>query len=271
MQHVAPKKSLGQNFLVDRNVAAKIVRLFSPQQGDVVVEIGPGEGALTGDLLASGCRVIAVEIDPEAAAAVERRFGGEVEIIRDDILKTDLTGIAARHGAERLRVIGNIPYYITAPILFHLIEHRNVISDTMLMMQREVAERLTALPRTKEYGILSVAIQTWGEPKRQFNVPPGCFFPRPKVTSTVVSVHFREREGLKGIEREHQQLVRGAFGKRRKTLQNALTELIPDRDERTEIFRKAEIDPQRRAEELAPEEFIRLARIFADARAGAAG
>ncbi|MEZ4785393.1 MAG: 16S rRNA (adenine(1518)-N(6)/adenine(1519)-N(6))-dimethyltransferase RsmA [Candidatus Kapaibacterium sp.] len=271
MQHIAPKKSLGQNFLVDSNIAEKIVRLFEPAEGEVVVEIGPGEGALTTNLLKSGCDVIAVEIDREAADLIEKRFGSDVEIIRNDILKTDLSRIAADKGVEKLRVIGNIPYYITAPILFHLIDHQRVISDTTLMMQREVAERLTASPRTKDYGILSVAIQTWTEPKRLFNVPPSCFFPRPKVTSTVVALKVRERTELTGIEREHQQLVRGAFSKRRKTLQNALTELIPNRDERTEIFRRAEIDPQRRAEELAPEEYIQFARVFADAGAGAAG
>ncbi|MCE2503483.1 MAG: ribosomal RNA small subunit methyltransferase A [Chlorobi bacterium] len=271
MERGALKKSLGQNFLVDQNIAEKIVRLFGPHENETIIEIGPGEGALTEHLIARRSQVLAIEIDNEAADTIEQRFKNDVTLLRKDFLKTDITEIARELEVEQLRVIGNIPYYITAPILFHLLEHHSVISDAIVMMQREVAERLTAVPRTKEYGILSVQIQTWAKPKRLFNVPPSCFFPRPKVTSTVVSLKFEERSELGGIEEEHQQLVRAAFGKRRKRLKNALKELITNRDERAELFTKAEIDPQRRAEELTPEEFIRFARLFAAASSGNAG
>lgn len=266
MRHVVPKKSLGQNFLVDRNIADKIVRNFAPTAAETILEIGPGEGALTERLLTSGTKLLAVELDTEAADAIEKRFGEQLTLFRTDILKADITRIVAEQNAEKIRVIGNIPYYITSPILFHLIEHRGVTKEAMLMMQREVAERLTAQPRTKEYGILSVMTQTYSTPERLFNVPPSCFFPRPKVTSTVIRLRFNKENQLHGIEEYHRRLVRAAFGKRRKTLNNSLTEILPNGDERSQIFAQAEINPGARAEELSPEEFIRFARVFAAAR-----
>lgn len=271
MQRVVPKKSLGQNFLVDKNVAEKIARLFDPELGEKIVEIGPGEGALTTQLLEKGGSVIAVEIDPRAATAIRERFGEQVQVLEGDILQTDLTSIARQNGLATIRVIGNIPYYITSPILFHLIDNRSGVSEAVLMMQREVAERLTAQPRTKEYGILAVMTQTYCRPERLFNVPPSCFFPRPKVTSTVVRLRFKGADDVNEVEREHRQLVRSAFGKRRKTLNNSLTELIPNAEERAHIFAAAQINPNARAEELTPEDFLRFARVFATAGTGSAG
>lgn len=270
MQRVVPKKSLGQNFLVDNNVAEKIARLFDPEEGEKIVEIGPGEGALTTQLLEKGGVVIAVEVDPRAAAAIRQRFGDRVQVLEGDILQTDITSVARQHGLETIRVIGNIPYYITSPILFHLIDNRSGVSEAVLMMQREVAERLTAQPRTKEYGILAVMTQTYCRPERLFNVPPSCFFPRPKVTSTVVRLTFKETDDVNEVEREHRQLVRAAFGKRRKTLNNSLTELISNAEERAHIFAAAQINPKARAEELTPEDFLRFARVFAAAGTGSA-
>ena len=266
MRHVVPKKSLGQNFLVDRNIAEKIVRLFGPIKDETILEIGPGEGALTEHLLAAEPELLAVELDKEAAETISAKFGERLTLFQNDILKTDLTTFADEQGAQKIRVIGNIPYYITSPILFHLIEHRHVIDEAMLMMQREVAERLTAKRRTKAYGILSVMAQTYATPERLFNVPPGCFFPRPKVTSTVVRLRFDQENILDGIEQYHRQLVRGAFGKRRKTLNNSLTEVLPNGEERSRILTKAGIKPGARAEELSPQEFTRFARVFADER-----
>ena len=263
---VEPKKSLGQNFLVDRNIARKIVEAIAPAPDEPILEIGPGEGALTGLLLEAGARVTAVEIDPEAAAAVRDRFGDRIRVIQNDILKVSLAEIGGAEG--RIRVVGNIPYYITSPILFHLFDQREAVSEATLMMQREVAERLVALPRTKDYGILSVITQSLTTPERLFNVPPGCFHPRPKVTSSVVRLRFGDRVDLTGIDRLHRRLVREAFGKRRKTLNNALGGLIPDGSERAELFSRSGIEPGRRAEELTPEEFAHLARVLADAQAG---
>ncbi|MDB5033366.1 MAG: ribosomal small subunit methyltransferase [Chlorobi bacterium] len=265
MDHIVPKKSLGQNFLVDRNIAQKIVREFDPKEGELVVEIGPGEGALTGLLLESGCRLIAVELDPRAAEKVRQLHGTRIEVVEGDILRLDLRDLAQRRGCGRIRVIGNIPYYITSPILFHLIGYRDTVSDAMLMMQREVADRLAARPRTKDYGILSVITQTYSEPKRLFDVGPRCFFPAPKVTSAIVRLRFRDLEGITGIEERHRQLVRAAFSQRRKTLRNSLSQLLSDQHERASILGTAGIDEGERAEELAPGDFIRLARIYSDA------
>jgi 16S rRNA (adenine1518-N6/adenine1519-N6)-dimethyltransferase len=268
MDHISPKKSLGQNFLTDRNIASKIVREFDPKPGDTVVEIGPGEGALTGLLLESGCRLIAVELDHRAAERIRETYGTRIEVIEGDFLHTDLRAIAAERDAGRLRVIGNIPYYITSPILFHLIDQREVVTDAMMMMQREVAERLVARPRTKDYGVLAVMTQTYAVPKRLFDVGPRCFFPSPKVTSAVVRLQFRDAEGIGGIERQHAQIVRAAFNQRRKTLRNSLAQLLSTQQERDRVFGQAGIGAGARAEELGTTEFIRLARIYTDALAG---
>lgn len=268
MDHIKPKKSLGQNFLIDRNIAEKIVREFDPKPEEMVVEIGPGEGALTGLLLESGCRLIAVELDSRAAEKIRSSYGTRIEVVEGDFLKTDLRAIARDQGASRLRVIGNIPYYITSPILFHLIDQREVVSDAMMMMQREVADRLVAKPRTKDYGILAVMAQTYALPKRLFDVGSRCFFPPPRVTSSVVRLDFRDLEGIAGIERQHRQIVRAAFNQRRKTLRNSLAQLLSTQQERDRVFGQAGIDGGERAEELGPEEFIRLTRVYTDAHPG---
>lgn len=271
MEPIAPKKSLGQNFLVDRNIAAKILREFAAGPNQLVIEIGPGEGVLTGPLCEAGGRVVAIEIDPRAAERIRARFGDRVEVIESDVLEVDFQRLARERGVERLRVIGNIPYYITSPILFHLIDAREVLSDAMLMMQKEVAQRLIAPERTKEYGILAVISRTYARVRRLFDVGPRAFRPAPKVTSSVVRLEFVDRNGIAGVEREHRGLVRASFNQRRKTLRNSLRGLIPDEAERERIFSNASIQDTARAEELSPEDFIRLARVYADAVAGERG
>jgi 16S rRNA (adenine1518-N6/adenine1519-N6)-dimethyltransferase len=267
MDRAVPKKSLGQNFLVDRNIAAKIVREFAPKPGEAILEIGPGEGALTEMLVESGCRLVVVEFDTSLAAKLRDRYGTRIEVIEGDFLATDLHALGGG-GEGKLRVIGNIPYYITSPIIFHLIDQRTAVADAMLMMQREVAERLVALRRTKDYGILSVVVQTYSKPRILFNVGPKCFFPPPKVTSAVVHFAFRDAQGIAGVESAHRQIVRTAFNQRRKTLRNSLGQLIPNQEERDRIFQEAGITGVQRAEELSPEEFIRLARVFTAAQTG---
>ena len=163
-------------------------------------------------------------------------------------------------------MIGNIPYYITSPILFHLIDGRSAVADAVLMMQLEVALRLVAGTRTKDYGILAVVTQTYATVDRLFNVGPKCFRPPPKVNSAVVRLVFREMEGVAGYDREHRKIVRTAFNQRRKTLRNSLSQLLKPED-RGKIFEEAEIDPGKRAEELSTDDFIRLARVFAHATA----
>ena len=270
-EHITPKKSLGQNFLVDKNIAERIVREFDPQQDDLVVEIGPGEGALTGLLLERTERLVAIEIDSRAAELVRSRYGEGIEVIEEDVLRVNFGAIAARYGVERLRVIGNIPYYITSPILFHLFGERRFVSDAMLMMQREVADRLIAPIRTKDYGILSVMTQSYSLPRRLFDVGPRCFHPVPRVTSAVVRLTFRDIEGITGLEETHRLLVRNAFGQRRKTLRNSLGGLLSTSEQRERVFGTSGISETARAEELTPEAFVRLARVYADAGTGTPG
>jgi 16S rRNA (adenine1518-N6/adenine1519-N6)-dimethyltransferase len=269
MSRIRPKKSLGQHFLTDKTVARRIVTALDPGPDDAVLEIGPGEGVLTELLVERGCTIVAVDIDPESCALLASQFGDAVTVVNEDILNVDLENMPAT--AHQMQVIGNIPYYITAPILFHLIENRQLLDTVVLMMQREVADRLVAHPRTKEYGILSVALQTVADVSKLFNVAAGSFFPPPNVMSSVVRIEFHDRFDIASIEKIHRRLVRTVFGKRRKTLRNAIADLLPDKDERTTIFATAQIDPVRRAEELSTEEFVRLARVLADARQSDAG
>lgn len=268
---VAPKKSLGQNFLVDRKMARRIVDSLELAPGDQIVEIGPGEGALTEYLIESGAKVTAVEIDPRSAEALRERFGDRLTIVEQDFLQIDLGTILDPPPEGGVTIVGNIPYYITSPILFHLFDNREAVKEATLMMQKEVAERLVAQTRTKAYGILSVITQSLTEPKRLFNVPPGCFFPKPRVTSTVVRFRFQDRVDIVGIEKIHRRVVRAGFSKRRKTLNNALSELISNGDERRELFERSGIGSSQRAEELTAEEFAHLARVLADETPGKPG
>ncbi len=217
-----PRRSLGQNFLRDPNTARKIIKMIDPGPGDTVVEIGPGEGALTHDLAAHAGKLIVVDLDDRVIAQMQQAMSGTpVEILHGDILDVDLTALAARVG--RLRVVGNIPYNITTPILFHVLEHRAAIQDAVLMMQREVAVRLCATPGSKDYGILSVSCQFYAEVEMLFDVSPHVFYPRPKITSALVRLTIRATPcATVTDERFFRSMVRAVFGKRRKTLRNSL-------------------------------------------------
>lgn len=252
---VWPKKSLGQHFLHDDNIARKIVRLFSPAPNQTVLEIGPGRGALTGHLAAGVGRLITVEIDDRAAGDLRTRFrDNRVTVLHQDILDTDLTALA-RDAGSRLRVIGNIPYNITTPILFHVLEHRAAIEDATIMMQREVARRLVASPWTKEYGILSVFFQLYAEPRLLFDVPPTAFFPPPRVVSSVLHIRLRAEPCYPVTDEPFfREMVRAVFGKRRKMLRHSLRgflaqqgRILPD------AFRL-----EQRPEELGVEELVQL-------------
>jgi 16S rRNA (adenine1518-N6/adenine1519-N6)-dimethyltransferase len=250
---VRPRRSLGQNFLRDDNTARKIVRAIDPRHGQVLLEIGPGEGALTGHLAALAQKLIIVELDDRVVARLRDELPASVILLHADVLDVDLEQLAEEHG--RLRVVGNIPYNITSPILFHVLDRRASVVDVTLLMQREVARRLVASPRTKEYGILSVLCQMLTDPVILFDVPPTVFFPRPKVMSSLVRLAVRPapRHPLLD-EQTFRTVVRAAFGKRRKTLRNALRDLLG-----FPTPLPAWLDPARRAEELTLEEFAALA------------
>lgn len=255
-----PKQSLGQNFLADPNVAAKIVRAIAPLPGQTVVEIGPGEGAITGLIAASGCRLVLVEIDGRLTGRLTERYGPSgAEVIHADILDVSFAELAARHGG-RIRVAGNIPYHLTSPILFKVFAEHRSVSDLTIMVQKEVARRVVAGPGGKEYGILSVMTALHGEPRILFDISPECFFPKPRVTSSLLSV--RLREDLPGpLDLGlFRSVVRAAFGKRRKTLRNSLRyledrEIVPER-----AFLDCPVSLELRPERLSLDDFITLTR-----------
>ncbi|KPQ00948.1 MAG: ribosomal RNA small subunit methyltransferase A [Bacteroidetes bacterium HLUCCA01] len=255
---ITPKKSLGQHFLTDSNIIRKIAdAVIAPENGKVV-EIGPGTGAVTGVLLQRFPGLEVVEIDPRAADFLQQTYPG-LTIHRQDILKTDWNSFEG----GPISVVGNLPYYITSPILFSVLDRRELFTQAVFMMQREVALRLTAQPRTKDYGILSVQTQLWSRPEYLFTVSRNVFHPRPNVESAVVRLTFDTPDP--GVDRSRLKLVvRTAFSQRRKTLNNALKpilkEHIPD-DAAREAF-AAEHQLGRRAEELQPNEFIDLTRAI---------
>ncbi len=253
MMHRA-KKSLGQNFLQDPNVAQKIVRVFAPKQGDRVVEIGPGKGALTALLLEQLEHMTAVELDNDLAPLLRETFGERIDVIHSDILNVSLTELRERIG-EPLRLIGNIPYNITTPILFHVIDSLPAVKDFLVMMQTEVAQRIVAKPRTKEYGILSILVQYYSTPKMQFAVSRNSFFPVPNVSSAIIHLDFEHPFPDRAMDdRLFRKIVRGTFGKRRKTLRNGLKGL----DVPVTAFDALSVDLEQRPEELSVGDFVRL-------------
>ena len=256
---VRPKQSLGQNFLVDDNIAKKIVRSLDIGSDDVVLEIGPGQGALTQHLAERAKHLIAVEIDGRVVEELKSSFESQrVTILHEDFLDTDLSVWSKKFNAA-LRIVGNIPYHLTSPILFKIIDERTRVQDFTFMLQKEVAQRIIAKPRTKDYGILSVLTQCYGMPKRLFSVSPNCFYPKPKVTSSVVQ--FAPRENLPhGIDEElFKTVVKTAFGKRRKTMRNCLKYLPYDEPVIEKILKVSFPVLERRPEELTVQQFIDLA------------
>ncbi|MGA7161262.1 MAG: 16S rRNA (adenine(1518)-N(6)/adenine(1519)-N(6))-dimethyltransferase RsmA [Bacteroidota bacterium] len=249
-----PKKSLGQNFLIDQNVARKIVRSLNLRKSDCVLEIGPGKGALTALLLAELPSLTAVEIDDHLAAELQATYGDALTLYHNNVLNID-PHIIAKKNNGKLRIVGNIPYNITSPILFWVIDSSDVIKDCTLMMQQEVAKRLVAKPRTKEYGILSVFAQYYSTPDLKFVVAPGSFRPVPEVTSAVVSLNFDQPCLSRALDDlMFRAVVRGTFGKRRKTLRNGLLAIkVP-----SSFFQQSTLDFNRRPEELSVEEFVHL-------------
>lgn len=226
-ESLRPRKSLGQNFLIDDNIARKIVRDTEIHAGDVVLEIGPGKGAITKHLVEQAERVIAVELDKRAVEVLEKKFERECAahrlfIEQEDFLSVDLPTISRKFG-KPLRVIGNIPYYITSPILFKVIEQREVVQDLTMLVQLEVGKRIVAKPSTKDYGILSVFSQFYAMPKLLFKVAPTAFSPKPKVFSVLLRLDFTCKPVYDLVdEKIFVALVRATFGKRRKTLRNGL-------------------------------------------------
>lgn len=274
-------RSLGQNFLTDPGVIAAIIEAAGTGRNDLVIEIGPGAGALTRRIAMRARRVLAIEIDSGLTDMLRETLGGlcNVEIINDDILKTDLNALIGREQATcadeaggQVRIIGNLPYYITTPIIMALLKGRVKADSITIMVQREVADRIMAAPGTRERGALSVAVQYYCEAERVCEVTREAFLPVPGVDSTVL--HFVPRaEAPVALVSEQLffDVVRAGFGKKRKTLLNSLGSLIPDRAELAGLLDRVGVARERRAETLSLEEFARIANAVAARGTGGTG
>jgi 16S rRNA (adenine1518-N6/adenine1519-N6)-dimethyltransferase len=253
------RRGLGQHFLRDRAIALAIVELVAPTPRDLVVEIGPGQGALTDELARRAGRLIALEVDRGLLEPLRRRLPG-VEVLEADARTWDY-GLLVRPAGGRVVVVGNLPYSVSKPIVAALLEARRALDVMALMLQREVAERLAAAPGGKVYGALSVLTQAVCDVELALRVPPGAFRPPPRVESSVVRLRpLGESRVPTGLEGRFREVVRAAFARRRKTLANALAGGlgVPLGLARQAAARSG-VDPARRAETLTIQEFVRLA------------
>jgi 16S rRNA (adenine1518-N6/adenine1519-N6)-dimethyltransferase len=256
MQGHQPRKRFGQHFLVDRHFIDRIVSSIDPKPGDAIVEIGPGLGALTDRLIANAGRIAAIEIDRDLAARLRERHGpAELTLVEGDALDADFATLG-----RGLRIVGNLPYNISSPLMFHLATFEEALRDVHVMLQKEVVDRMTAAPATADYGRLSVMLQCRFAIERLFVVPPGAFRPPPKVDSAVARLTpLRDRAPDIGDFDLFSRIVAAAFSQRRKTLRNALSSIAS-----TTQIEAAAIDPGVRGETLGVDAFVRLANIVAN-------
>jgi 16S rRNA (adenine1518-N6/adenine1519-N6)-dimethyltransferase len=255
MNNNKPLKRFGQNYLLDQNILNKIIKEIDPAPEDHIVEIGPGRGALTAKLFQKIKSLTAVEIDTRVIDDLQKKFPG-LKLIVDDFINLNLQNFQINKD-DKLRIVGNIPYNLTSPILFHLIKYTDIIQDTVLMVQHEVAKRMTAQKGTKDYGILSVILRFFSDTEYCFKISPNVFFPRPKVDSALVHIRFKDKIIVQDEIQSFIDIVKASFGNRRKTLKNSLSNSIF----KELNFADSGIDLSLRAEQLEVEDFIRLAEF----------
>lgn len=258
---VKPKKSLGQNFLADKNIRQKIIRACGLANEDIILEIGAGYGDFTVQLAACAKKVYALEIDQRLYPDLEKNLSAynNCKIIKSDILKFDIAGFLREEKIkQKIKVIGNIPYYISSPIIERLIDYRNNIGEVFMTVQKEFGRRVCAAPGSKEYGSFSCFTQYYACCRILFEINRGCFKPVPKVDSSFLSLEFREKPPVK-VEDEAVffKLIRAAFNQRRKTLRNSLEGLL-DLRELERALNSAGIDRNARPEDLSLEQFAKL-------------
>ncbi len=270
------KKSLGQNFLVDESVITDIADAAGIDSGTLAIEIGPGMGALTGELVSKAGRVVAIELDKELIPILRAKFfdSSNLEIINEDVLKVDMASLIASRASEgafsasKVCILGNLPYYITTPIIMGLLEARLPAESITVMVQKEVAERMASGPGGKDYGVLSLSVAYYSECGYVRDVGPECFRPQPKVDSAVVKLKLLKEPPVQVRSAEMLfRTIKAGFGQRRKTLSNSLEGGGLPRDSISTALRAAEIDPKRRAETLSLVEFARLSDALMDAGA----
>ncbi|WP_414698184.1 16S rRNA (adenine(1518)-N(6)/adenine(1519)-N(6))-dimethyltransferase RsmA [Peptacetobacter sp. AB845] len=260
-------KSLGQNFLIDDNVIDKIIDGARVKEGDKVIEVGPGIGTLTREMAKRAEKVVAVEIDKNLIPILKETLADfdNTEVVNEDILKVDINKLVdEKLSGDPVKLIANLPYYITTPIVMKFLEEDIPVTDIVVMVQKEVADRMNAVPSTKDYGALSVAVQYYCDTEIVAKAPRHMFIPQPKVDSTVIGLHIREEKKYKA---DNEQLffktVKAAFGQRRKTLLNSLSSMgVLDKAKIKEVLAEAGIDEKRRGETLSIEEFAHLSNII---------
>ncbi|AHF05701.1 16S rRNA (adenine(1518)-N(6)/adenine(1519)-N(6))-dimethyltransferase RsmA [Desulfitobacterium metallireducens] len=254
-------KSLGQNFLMDDQVISEIIGASVLDPDIPMIEIGPGLGVLTRILAQDVNKLWAVELDKSKVEILRHELEGpSLEILVMDALKLNLRDI---WGEQKGFLVGNLPYYITSPLLMHFLEQKESLIGMTVMVQKEVADRIVAKPGTKAYGVLSIAVQVAAEPERICNVLPQAFWPAPKVHSTVVRLNLRPYPGLQVNSQDFFRVVKAGFSQRRKTLGNSLSSgLGIDKKRVSEILMQAGIDEQRRAETLSIEEFQTVTQVY---------
>lgn len=263
------QKKFGQNFLIDTSVLERIIEAAKIGPEDCVLEIGPGIGTMTQYLAETAGSVIAVEIDKALIPILEETLGSyeNITVIQGDILKLDIRELAEKYaGGKKLKVVANLPYYITTPIIMGLFEKDIPLSGITVMVQKEVAERMQAKPGTKDYGALSLAVQYYAEPRIAANVPPNCFMPRPTVGSAVIHLKHREIPSVKVEDEKFMfDLIRAAFNQRRKMLPNALMgAAIPGltKENIANALQKLQISETIRGEKLSLEDFAKLSDLL---------
>lgn len=263
-------KSLGQNFLIDENVLDKMIAGSGIDENTNVIEIGPGFGTLTQRLCQNAKKVVAIEIDKTAVPILQNNLAefDNLKIINDDVLKCDLNKIIEEEfNGEAVRIVANLPYYITTPIIMHILENKIKTESLCIMIQKEVAERIAAKPSTKDYGALTVSVNYYAEPRMICHVPPSSFIPAPKVSSSVISLDIRKVPPVEvKNEKGYFKIVKAAFGQRRKTLLNALSNspAIPmAKDGILQTLIEIGIGEKRRGETLTLQEFANISnKIF---------
>lgn len=262
------KKSFGQNFLIDPNYISKIIAALNPYKDEIIIEIGPGRGALTEKILESGANLTAIELDKDLIPILKNQFSAfeNFHLLQNDALRIDYSALGTQHPELKIKLIGNLPYNISTAILQHLTQYNDEFEFLVLMLQREVVERITAQAGNKERGFLTVLIGAYFETVKLFDVPPNAFSPAPKVWSSIIRLTPKKTgETLLKNNELFRKLLSVGFAQKRKTIFNNLKnagEILYNKD-LTEILVENEIDPKRRAETLTIDEWLKLTESFA--------
>ena len=262
------KKKFGQNFLVDANVLDNIVSAAEIESDDFVLEIGPGMGSMTQVLCERAKKVIAVEIDKKLIPVLEETLAAydNVRVINEDILKTDINEFVRENDGKPIKIVANLPYYITTPLIMQLLESKSMLKSITVMVQSEVAERMQASPGSKDYGALSLAVQFYANPKVVMRVSPECFMPKPNVESSVIRLECFEESPLKVVDEKLMfKLIRASFNQRRKTLANGIKNasfLDYSREDVLKALEKMDLSETVRGEALSLRQFAELSDLL---------